>query len=199
MKTSVQIIIGAAVFVLLAATVGVCLCHHNTHRGIREMQANEFYRHQGMGQRGMWGKEGKTDMQMRRRGMRPGIEQGMPGMRRGMNQGPMNGMRREGGRGRMNGMERNMGTMPMDSMRGGNFGHDRTMGMMPALTEKQRKEIAELRQKQQEELNKLRREMSSRINNLIQAQRDKVMELLTPEQKNFFESRKVSAEPAPSK
>jgi hypothetical protein len=187
MKTSVQIIIGAGIFVLLAGTVGVCLYHHNTHRGMRERQSTEFYHQKGMDQRGMRGKEGRTDMPVRR-GMRQGMEQGQMGeMRRGMNQGQMNGM------------ERNMGTMPMDSMRGGNMGHERTMGIMPALSEKQRKEIAELRQKQQEELNKLRREMSAKINALIQDQRDKVMELLTPEQKKFFETHKAIAEPAPAK
>lgn len=197
MKTSVQIIIAAVLFVLLAGTVGVCLYHHNSHRGMREMQATEFYHHQGMGQRSMWGREGKTEMPMRR-GMRQGMEHGqMGGMRRDMNQEQMNGMRREMGRGQMNGMERNMGTMPMDSMRGGNMGHGRTMGIMPVLTEKQRKEIAELRQKQQEELNKLRKEMSAKVNALIQSQRDKVMELLTPEQKKFIESQSRSTVPDP--
>lgn len=37
MKTSVQIIIGATVFVVLAGAIGVCVFHNKTHRGMKEI------------------------------------------------------------------------------------------------------------------------------------------------------------------
>jgi hypothetical protein len=175
MKTSAQIIIGAAVFVVLTGTIAVCLLHNNSHRGMRHMKEAAYSRPQGRGQRDMRGKDGRADMPMMR-GMRPDREHGQ-----------------------MNSMRRGMENIPMDSMRRGNMREERMMGTMPALTEKQRKEIAELRQKQQEELNQLRREMSSKMNSLVQAQHDKVMELLTPEQKKYIESQARTTLPPQAK
>lgn len=221
MKTSVQITIAAVLFVLLAGTIAVCTYHHNTHRCMRGMHQTPFSHRQGMNMQGMHGRNMQANMPMRRQ-MRPAMEQrqmaGMRGrmnrgqmnmMRRGMAPGEMNGMQRGMSHGQMNGMQRSMGQsqmngmrrgmMPSDSMRSGNMRQDGMIGIMPTLTEKQRKEIAELRQKQQEELSKLRKEMSSKINALVQAQRDKVMALLTPEQRKALEAITRVGEPAAKK
>lgn len=197
MKTSVQITIAAVLFVLLAGTIGVCTYHHNTHRGMRGMHQTPFSHRQGMNMQGMHGRNMQANMPMRRQ-MRPAMEQRqMAGMRRGMNHGQMNMMRRGMSPEQMNGMRRGM--MPADSMGRGNMRQDGMIGIMPTLTEKQRKEIAELRQKQQEELSKLRKEMSSKINALVQSQRDKVMALLTPEQRKALEAITRVGEPAAKK
>jgi hypothetical protein len=201
MKTSVQIIIAAGLFVLLAGTIGVCVYHRNSHHGMRGMRGEEFSHRNGMYQGGMRGRNPHAGMPVMR-GMRPGMEQRQMAMRRRENNRErMIGMQRPMPQGRMNGMGRGMGMgmMPADSIGRGNMRQDRMMGMMPSLTEKQRKEIAELRQKQQEEMNKLRKEMSSKINALVQTQRDKVMELLTAEQRKALKSISGTAEPAPEK
>jgi hypothetical protein len=184
MKTSVKIIIGAGLFILLAGTIGICVHHHYSHRGMRGMREAAFYHRQGMDERHMW---------------RGGREAGMPmmrGMRPGMGRGPMNGMRRGMGPGQMNGMGRGMGTMPGDSMWRANMGFGRMMGNIPDLTDKQKKEILDLRQQQQDEMKKLRAEVATKMQDLREAHRKKVMELLTPEQKKFVESHTGIADPA---
>jgi hypothetical protein len=213
MKTSVKIIIGAGLFILLAGTIGICVHHHYSQRGLRGMRGAAFTHQQGINQRQMRGNNRMADMPMGR-GMRPGMQQGqMPGMGRGMDQGRMNGMRRGMGPGQMNGMGRGMGQapmngmgrgmgrgmgmgmMPMDRMGRGNMISGRLMNLIPDLTDKQKKEIADLRQKQQEEMTKLREDMTTKMQGLMETHRKKVLDILTPEQKKIYESHTGVATP----
>jgi hypothetical protein len=61
------------------------------------------------------------------------------------------------------------------------------MGNVPNLTDKQKKDIAALKIKQQDEMQKLREEMQAKVKALRESQRTKVMNLLTDEQKKWFE------------
>lgn len=58
---------------------------------------------------------------------------------------------------------------------------------IPGLTDKQKKDIADLRGKQQAEMEKLRIDMQSKMKALREDHRSKVMNLLTPEQKKWLE------------
>jgi hypothetical protein len=105
--------------------------------------------------------------------MNPGWQMGH--MRMGYGMGP--GM----GRGPMGpGMGR-----PGMGMRQG--GPGRAMDNIPNLTDKQKKDISELRQKHQEEMQKFRDEMQLKMKEIRESQRTKIMNLLTPEQKKWFE------------
>jgi hypothetical protein len=189
MKISVKIIIGAGLFILLAGTIGICVHHHYSQRGLRGMRGAAFTHQQGIAQRQMRGNNRMADMPMGR-GMRPGMQQGqMPGMGRDMDQGRMNGMRRGMGRGM------GMGMMPMDRMGRGNMISGRLMNLIPDLTDKQKKEIADLRQKQQEEMTKLREDMTTKMQVLMEAHSKKVLDILTPEQKKIYESHTGVATP----
>ena len=108
--------------------------------------------------------------------MNPGWQMGHMGMGRGMRMmGP--GM----GRGSMGpGMGR-----PGMGMRQGASG--RTMENIPNLTERQKKDIAGLRQKQRDEMQKFREEMQGKMKEMRESYRNKVMNLLTDEQKKWFE------------
>jgi Spy/CpxP family protein refolding chaperone len=148
---------------------------------------------------------------MRRRnpGMMPGI--------RGM--GPVNAWRDSSfmHRGRMYGMYGGMRHMPMNRMRPGMrnypyYGFQRGMrpgnfygqgpwqqrsgfgriDNIPNLTDKQKKEISDLRQKQQDEMKKFRDETSARIQDMRKEHREKIMNILTDEQKKYLEERNPS-------
>jgi Spy/CpxP family protein refolding chaperone len=58
---------------------------------------------------------------------------------------------------------------------------------LPGLTDKQKKDIGELRQKQQDEMMKFRDEMLSKMKALRESHLGKIMDLLTPEQKKWVE------------
>jgi hypothetical protein len=60
-------------------------------------------------------------------------------------------------------------------------------GNIPGLTDKQKKDIEELRQKQQDEMRKFRDEMMAKMKSLRESNREKIMELLTPDQKKWVE------------
>ena len=208
MKTSVKIIIGAGLFVLLAGTIGISIHHHYGHRS---MKGTAYYHKQGMDQRHIRGRNREAYMPMMR-GMRPGMERGpMNGVRRGrgqgqldstgrgMGQGPMNGMRRGMGPGQMNGMGRGMRRMPMNRMAYRNMVPGMMMGNIPNLSDKQKKEIADLRQQQMDEIKKIRDEMTTKMQGLRETHRKKIMDLLTPEQKKFVESQTRVTEPPLSK
>lgn len=125
----------------------------------------------------------------------------------------MNGRRGPEFQGRMNGMGGNRGQMPMGGMRRGMMGGPgmmagRGMGQMgagqmgmypmrpgmtmleriPNLTDKQKKELADLRQTHQAEMKKFQEEMSAKMQSLREDNRKKVLNLLTEEQKKVFES-----------
>jgi hypothetical protein len=101
-----------------------------------------------------------------------------PGMRRGM--GPGMGMMRPG----MGMMGRGMGRMGMDMNRAPGT---RIIENIPNLTDKQKKDIADIRQNQQDEMQKLRDEMQNKMSTLRESNRTKILNLLTDEQKKWFE------------
>jgi len=140
--------------------------------------------HRGMGQ-GMMGMDN---------GMRRGMGQGMmgmaPGMRRGMDMmnhdsTGWNQMGRGAGNmmGQMgNGAGRGMGQMrSMDNSPVGPGGI--ILENIPNVTDKQKKEFAELLKSQQEEMTKMRSEMAAKIKSTIESQRAKMLKLFTEEQK----------------
>jgi hypothetical protein len=154
----------------------------------------------------MWQNRGpgfKPDSLGMGRGMKPGRGQfGLYPMRPEMFPGPGFGMRGQ------------MFPGPMMGRMGRGFGNDRMMGMMrrgmrpipgegmkyqhhepgmrmfesiPDLTDKQKKNIDELMQKKQDEMKKLRDEMMTKMKGIRDSHRAKIMDLLTPEQKKWFE------------
>lgn len=199
MKTSVKIIIGAALFVLVAGAIGICIYRHYDHRGMRDAGRGAYYHQKAMTRGQMMGRDRMARMPVMR-GMRPGMERGpMNGMGRGMVQDSMMGMQRGMGPGNMNRMGRGMEQMPMGRMGRGNMGYGRMMDIIPNLTEKQKKEITDLGQRQMDEMKKLRDDMTGKMQSLRDAHRKKVMDLLTAEQKKFVESRTGITNPAPTK
>jgi len=60
-------------------------------------------------------------------------------------------------------------------------------GNIPGLSDKQKKDIEELRLKQQDEMRKYRDEMMANMKSLRESNREKMMNLLTPEQKKWVE------------
>ena len=165
MKTSVKLIMGAGLLILLVGIAGLCLHHHYSQSGMR--------------------------------GIRQGMQRGeMYGMRQGMQRGEMYGMRRGMRPGMMDRMGRGMGPMAMNHMGHGNMGTGRFVDMIANITEKQKKDIGELRKTQQDEMIKLNEDMANKMKDLRKANREKILNLLTPEQKKFFESHTGIREPA---
>ena len=153
MKTSVKLIMGAGLLILLVGIAGLCLHHHYSQSGMR-------------------------------------------GIRQGMQRGEMYGMRRGMRPGMMDRMGRGMGPIAMNHMGHGNMGTGRFVDMIPNITEKQKKDIGDLRKTQQDEMIKLNEDMANKMKDLRKANREKILNLLTPEQKKFFESHTGIREPA---
>jgi len=63
----------------------------------------------------------------------------------------------------------------------------RAMGNIPDLTDKQKKEVEELRQKHQNEMQEFRTDMQEKMKAMRDSHRSKLMDLLTDEQKKWFE------------
>jgi len=117
---------------------------------------------------------------------------GRPGMRgnRGfMPQGPNAGMRGNNMGMPMCGMRRGMAPMGFDRPGIGPMGPGRFLERLPNITDKQKKEIADLRQKQMDEMKKFQEETATKIKSMREANKAKMMNLLTDEQKKFLESR----------
>jgi len=104
-------------------------------------------------------------------------------------QGPMGGMRGGFGANQMFGMRRGMGPM----------GPFRMIDRIPNLTDKQKKEIADLRQAQQAEMKKFMDEVSAKMKSLRESDRNKMLNLLTDDQKKFIESGAGNINPSPEK
>lgn len=136
--------------------------------------------------------------------MRGGMRMGQGRMVRGgemMGRPPVNGMRKftpQGPNGRMrgnnwsmpmDGMRRGMGPMGFDRQANRQMGPGRLMANIPNLTDKQKKEIADLRLKQMDEMKKFRDESAAKMKSMSEANKAKMMNLLTDEQKKFIESR----------
>lgn len=207
-------ILGILFLVLIAAAVTITGCHNARHdkkmirqgRGYYGMNQTEQYRHQmpihnmrrdnrQPMKPGMWRGQGN--------GMRPGAGRGMgqgmgPGMRRGG--GPGMGEGTNNGRGRRQGMMNNMrpgsnnsnGNSPMQM----NPAFDSQVGpagifidKIPNVTEKQKKEFADLLQKQKDDMVKMRADMAAKIKSTLESQRSKMLNLFTSEQKKYIGSK----------
>lgn len=71
-------------------------------------------------------------------------------------------------------------------MRGGGMGM-RFLDNIPNLTDKQKKDIADLKQKQQDEMQKFRSDMQARTKEMRESYRSKLRGLLNDEQKKWFD------------
>lgn len=145
----------------------------NAQRGMRGMRPDSA----GMN---------RMKMQQRRMPVRMQVHDSMrmEGMRYGMASGRMNYK----GRAAMNPGMRMMGPgmrRPGIGMR--QQAPRRIIENIPDLTEKQKKDIADLRKKQQDEMQKFREEMQGKMQEMRESQRTKIMNLLTPEQKKWFD------------
>ena len=179
------------------------------HRGLKGRMENErMNKHakvmdsrqmRGMG-RGQMGPGGQFRFSGPMRGMRRNNWQGpMAGMRGGMRMGQGNQMGRGMGMGQGNQMGRGMGPMGMGQMGQGQMGPGNMIGRIPNLTDKQRKDIGDLRQKQMEEMDKFREETKAKLRSIREANRTKMMSLLTDEQKKSLESGASNTSPVAPK
>jgi hypothetical protein len=71
----------------------------------------------------------------------------------------------------------------------------RHLESVPNLTEKQKKDIADLNKKHQEEMQKFREETSKKVSEMRDSHRKKLMDLLTDEQKKYIEGNTTPAPP----
>jgi hypothetical protein len=186
MKSNVKI--AGIMLIVLLGTAG-CNYVHREIRGIydhamfrRHLRSMEFRHHQGMAYRNA--SYGDHFMNPGpRHYMNPDGWQGhMRGMREGM--GPGYGRRGDRDFDRAGWMDGRMGPAAPGSMNR----QFSMIGRVPNLTDKQRKEIADIRQNQAEEMKKIREETYSKIQNIREENRSKIMNLLTDEQKSFLES-----------
>jgi hypothetical protein len=69
-----------------------------------------------------------------------------------------------------------------------------TMKDIPNLTEKQKSALDELRQQNQAEMKKFREETGSKLKSLRDDHRQKILDILTPDQKKWFESHNPPSE-----
>ncbi|MCX6261967.1 MAG: hypothetical protein NTY95_14255 [Bacteroidia bacterium] len=125
----------------------------------------------------------------------PGFRRDSLGMRGQMFPGAMMGrMGRGFGNDRIMGMMgHRMRPIPGEGMNNHRQGPGmRMFGNIPDLTDKQKKNIDELMQKQQDEMKKLRDEMMTKMKGLRESHHAKIMDLLTPEQKKWFEDNTVN-------
>ena len=83
------------------------------------------------------------------------------------------------------------------SVKGGRGPGEYMLGSIPNVTEKQKKDIADLKLKQQAEMKKLREEMSSKMLSIRDSHKKSMMSILTDEQKKFIESKQPKANTAP--
>lgn len=188
MKNTIKIA-GILVMLFIAGSLSL-----SAQRGMRGMRPDSA----GMNRMKMQQRQMPLRMQnpdsLRMGGMRYGMAPGRmnnmrgramnPGMRYGMASGRMNYM----GHWSMNPGMRMMGPgMRRSDMGMRQQGTGRIIENIPDLTDKQKKDIADLRQKQQDEMQKFREEMQLKMKETRESQRTKVMNLLTPEQKKWFE------------
>jgi hypothetical protein len=70
---------------------------------------------------------------------------------------------------------------------------------IPNVTEKQKKDITDLKLKQQDEMKKFRDEMSSKMQAMRDSHKKSMMSILTEEQKKFIESKQIKETTPPAK
>ncbi len=76
---------------------------------------------------------------------------------------------------------------PMSGNRRGYVNNPGSLQSIPNLTDKQKKDIADLRQKQMDEMKKFREETKTKMNEMRESYRNKVKSQLTDEQKKYFD------------
>jgi hypothetical protein len=167
-------IIAGVLFVILLIASG---CHYARHqrKEMKEYAAMHFMRNGN----GSWHRRGMWDMRGRiAGGMRGDMMNNMrPGMGRGQGMGP-----------RMR-MGRGMGQMPDDSTGIMPFAPGRRiLESIPNVTDDQKKQIEQLMKKNQEEMKKIGEEFSSKMQATRESHRKEMLDILTPEQKKYFES-----------
>jgi len=199
MKTTVKL---AGILLMILLSSGATLVAQRGMRG--NMDSTRMNRMKMGPGYGMMQKGGGPDSVMMRK-MHQNMMLNMgPGMGMGRGIGSRNGSGMRGGMGHMpmNGK----GMRPMRDMRA--MGPVRPMlpermisESLPNVTEKQKKDIADLRLKQQEEMKKLREETDAKMKTLRDSHKEAVLKLLTEEQKKFIESKQVmpAAAPVPAK
>lgn len=152
------------------------------------------------GDRGMRGmrpdsvnRSGDRMMRMQRDSVHQGMQ--VDQMRRMMRRhddmrfGPMAHMRHGYGMGPRSGWG------PGPRFRGDSLRLDRPgrLSAIPNLTDKQKKDIADLRQKHMDEMKKFREENQAKMNTMRESFRNEVKSQLTDEQKKFFDGDKTTA------
>lgn len=155
----------------------------------------------GMGPDSVMMKKMHQDMMMN---MGAGMGMGRMGQRgQSMNRQPMQRMGRGMGRLDRSSIRGGMGQMPINDMGMrpmGPMGPERMiMESLPNVTEKQKKDMADLRLQQQEDMKKMREEMIAKMKTMRDSHQAKMLELLTPEQKKFIEEKSGKTLSAPSK
>lgn len=78
----------------------------------------------------------------------------------------------------------------------GRFDRPGRFDAIPNLTDKQKKDIADLRQKHMDEMKKFREENQAKMNTMRESFRNQVKSQLTDEQKKYFDGDKPAAPPA---
>lgn len=153
----------------------------STRMSHMRMVSDTLHRH-GMGNRAWTGPARMNQMQCFM------DHRGMYGMGRGMR--PYQGF----------GMRRGYGPMHKDSIARRQFGPGRMMlESIPNVTAAQKKEITDLMTKQREEMLKFRQEMQTKMQALRDSHRQSLLNILTPEQKKFIESKSENKSSAPVK
>jgi hypothetical protein len=201
MKTTVKLA-GLILMILLSFSVTL-----NAQRGMRGMtdstRMDRMKMGPGLGR--MQNRPGPDSVMMKRMhqnmmiNMGPGMGVGRMGQR-GQFMTP--GMGRGMGRGNGPGVRGGMQQMPVNGMGIRPVGPERMiMGSLPNVTEKQKKDMADLKLKQQEEMKKFREETSAKMQSLRDSHNKAMMNLLTEEQKKFIESKQVkpATTPVPAK
>jgi hypothetical protein len=173
-------------------------------RGMRGMMPDSVRMNRAM--------NGRPDsMRMRMRGMRPGMgpfgmEQMHPYMFPGQGFGMRGWMWSGPWAGRMwRGFGPGWNWSPMPGRGMWSFRRDSTgpwqhrpemwmFGNIPGLSDRQKKDIEDLRRKQQDEMKKFREDLMAKMKSLRESNHEKIMELLTPEQKKWVEENRNKPE-----
>jgi hypothetical protein len=200
MKNAIKPIVMCIVLVL--AGTGAM----NAQRGMGRMMQDTIRPGRMIHDTAMMGKRAEYMMQMRHMQAPPRCQM-CPGCRAGMGPGQRHAMRPAG----RPGIRPGMGWGPAPAFRGGmgqgqfnrpGIAPKPPMGRIeniPNLTDKQKKDIADLRLKQMEEFKKLREENLAKMKTLREEHRKKVIGLLTDEQKKSVDANSGSTAPETKK
>jgi hypothetical protein len=139
----------------------------------------------GMGPgQGMEGRMSRSRNQVMQPGMQRGMGMGMnTGMANGQRQGMMGVMRQESGSATREGMR---SAQPNPDLAGTVAPGGISINNIPNVSDKQRKEFAELLKKQQDDMAKMRSEMAAKIRSTIESNRSKMLKLFTDDQKKYL-------------